>query len=140
MLKNEFLVNTQTWIVHCSVLTRLILHHLMSELWNFILLCNCLLTSFVNIRNPNESSGYFVSHGVLYNKNTIEDFKDCDKVALMNDEGQKIWESVTNGKCIENPSLFVRFFVLSFAVSTYQEILFALASLISGLEVHDISS
>ncbi|KAJ6634983.1 Ubiquitin-like modifier-activating enzyme ATG7 [Pseudolycoriella hygida] len=65
--------------------------------------------------NPSESFGYFVSHGVLYNKNTIEDFKDCDKVSLMNDEGRKIWESIIDGSCIDNPSLFVRFFVLSFA-------------------------
>lgn len=60
-----------------------------------------------------------MSHGVLFNKNTIEDFKNCDKMALMNEEGRKIWESITNGSCIENPSLFVRFFALSFAVSTF---------------------
>lgn len=68
-------------------------------------------------RVPSESIGYFVSHGVLHNKNTIEEFRNCDKVALMNDEGRKIWQSITDGSCIDNPSLFVRFFVLSFAVS-----------------------
>ncbi|KAG4074407.1 hypothetical protein HA402_000386 [Bradysia odoriphaga] len=33
----------------------------------------------------------------------------------MKDEGRKIWDSITDGSCIENPSLFARFFVLSFA-------------------------
>lgn len=44
-------------------------------------------------------------------------------MALMNEEGRKIWESITNGNCIENPSLFVRFFILSFAVSILFELL-----------------
>lgn len=78
---------------------------------------------FFLFRTPSESNGYFVSHGILYNKNTIEDFKNCDKAALMNEEGRKIWESIRNGSCIENPSLFVRFFVLSFAVSKYLDFL-----------------
>ncbi len=72
-----------------------------------------------SFRTASESGGYFVSHGVLHNKNTIEDFKNCDKVALMNEEGRKIWQSIIDGSCIENPSLLVRFFVLSFAVSVF---------------------
>lgn len=69
-----------------------------------------------SLRRPCEATGFFITHGVLHNKNTIEDFRNCDKIALMKDEGRKIWDSIIDGSCLENPSLFARFFVLSFAV------------------------
>lgn len=66
-----------------------------------------------------EQSFKFQSHGAIFNKNKIEDFKTCDKIALINTEGQLIWDDVVSGRCLHTPSLFTRFIVLSFAVSSF---------------------
>lgn len=59
----------------------------------------------------------FRSHGGVYNKNTIEDFKKCDKVALLNEEGADIWQDITTGLCLEQPSRLSRFTLITFGVS-----------------------
>lgn len=61
----------------------------------------------------------FYSNGVIYNKNTIEDFKNCNKTELLIEEGRRIWENIENGNCLLDPSLLSNFVVLSFAVSTF---------------------
>ncbi|KAF5281621.1 hypothetical protein FQR65_LT02941 [Abscondita terminalis] len=53
--------------------------------------------------------------GILMNKNTIEQFKECDKNRLIQKEGVKIWECFRNGKALEDPSLLNFFLILSFA-------------------------
>lgn len=58
----------------------------------------------------------FQCHGAIINKNKIEDFKICDKLTLINDEGKIIWDDIASGRCLEQPSLLARFVVLSFAV------------------------
>lgn len=68
-------------------------------------------------RDFEEQSFKFQSHGAIYNKNRIEDFKTCDKMALISEEGRLIWDDIVNGRCLDTPSLFTRFVVLSFAVS-----------------------
>lgn len=62
----------------------------------------------------------FYSNGVIYNKNTIEDFKNCNKTELLIEEGKRIWENIENGNCLLDPSLLSNFVVLSFAVSTFK--------------------
>lgn len=57
----------------------------------------------------------FPVHGTIYNKNTIEDFKDCNKVDLINLEGGKLLEDIKNKVILRDPSLLVRLFILSFA-------------------------
>lgn len=59
----------------------------------------------------------FRSHGGVYNKNTIEGFKKCDKLALIHEEGVAIWKDITSGNCLKDPSLLSRFTILAFAVS-----------------------
>lgn len=61
----------------------------------------------------------FYSNGVIYNKNTIEDFKNCNKTELLIKEGRKIWENIENGSCLIDPTLLSNFVVLSFAVSFF---------------------
>lgn len=56
-------------------------------------------------------------HGAIINKNKIEDFKSCDKLQLINEEGKLIWDDITSGACLEKPSLLARFFIFSFGVS-----------------------
>lgn len=58
----------------------------------------------------------FRSHGGVYNKNTIEEFKKCDKTALINEEGNDIWQDITTGLCLEDPSRLSRFTLVTFAV------------------------
>lgn len=53
--------------------------------------------------------------GTIYNKNTIEEFKALDKVALLADEGKELIADMRSGRVLVDPSLLARFFVLSFA-------------------------
>lgn len=69
-------------------------------------------------REFEEQSFKFQCHGAIFNKNKIEDFKTCDKMALICEEGRLIWDDIVSGRCLHTPSLFTRFIVLSFAVST----------------------
>nr|CAB3224228.1 ubiquitin-like modifier-activating enzyme ATG7 [Phallusia mammillata] len=57
----------------------------------------------------------FMSHGTLWNKNTIEDFKSCNKKQILQDVADTLWQQITNGEAIKNPSCLVRFVLLSFA-------------------------
>lgn len=55
-------------------------------------------------------------HGKILNRNTIEQFKDCDKNMLICGEGLMLWDSVKDGSVLEDPSLLNSFIILSFAV------------------------
>jgi ubiquitin-like modifier-activating enzyme ATG7 len=78
---------------------------------------NCL--NFVDFSSFNSDFtvpvGSFRSHGVLINKNTIEDFKNCNKNDILDKSGQEFWQNIRNGTAIEDPSLLSFFVVLSFA-------------------------
>jgi ubiquitin-like modifier-activating enzyme ATG7 len=56
------------------------------------------------------------AHGILLNKNTLETFKNCNKIALLEELGQELWQSITSGKALDNPALLSRFFLLTYAV------------------------
>lgn len=56
----------------------------------------------------------------------MNEFKTCDKQALINDEGKLIWADVTSGACLDDPSLLSRFFVLSFSVGSINLLSFVL--------------
>lgn len=60
---------------------------------------------------------YLHMYGRILNKNTIEQFKDCDKTKLINDEGNLIWQRIKDPKVLNNPSVLNSFFILSYAVS-----------------------
>lgn len=55
------------------------------------------------------------SHGHLHNKNTVEEFKDVDKKLLLENEASIIWNDIKGGKAIQDPSLLVRFCLLTYA-------------------------
>ncbi|KAK5645056.1 hypothetical protein RI129_006356 [Pyrocoelia pectoralis] len=61
------------------------------------------------------SNVYLPAPGILLNKNTIEQFKDCDKNLLVQIEGKKLWEAIKNGAVLDNPLLLNSFLLLSFA-------------------------
>ncbi|RZC36926.1 ubiquitin-like modifier-activating enzyme ATG7 [Asbolus verrucosus] len=54
-------------------------------------------------------------HGKIFNKNTIEQFKDCDKTELINKEGRRFLDDLKSGKILEKPSMLNFFFILSFS-------------------------
>ncbi|XP_066283874.1 ubiquitin-like modifier-activating enzyme ATG7 [Branchiostoma lanceolatum] len=56
-----------------------------------------------------------LSYGTLHNMNTMEAFKESDKKALIDSAAQKIWEDITSGAALQNPSLLTRFLLLTFA-------------------------
>lgn len=53
--------------------------------------------------------------GILYNMNTLDNFKALDRRAMFNLEVQKIWEDIHSGKVEEDSSLLCRFILISFA-------------------------
>ncbi|XP_059612507.1 ubiquitin-like modifier-activating enzyme ATG7 isoform X2 [Phlebotomus argentipes] len=57
----------------------------------------------------------FFAHGTLHNKNTIEDFKEVEKSKFLQEEGNRIAQLISSGKCLEDPSLLVNFVLLSYA-------------------------
>lgn len=59
----------------------------------------------------------FLCHGTLLNKNTIETFKNCDKVNILKEAGESLYDDITSGLCLEDPSRLVPFVLLSHAVS-----------------------
>uniref|UniRef100_A0A8C7E6W1 Ubiquitin-like modifier-activating enzyme ATG7 n=1 Tax=Naja naja TaxID=35670 RepID=A0A8C7E6W1_NAJNA len=53
--------------------------------------------------------------GMLYNTNTLESFKSCDKKLLLEQAATEIWDAITSGNAIKNPVLLNKFLLLTFA-------------------------
>jgi ubiquitin-like modifier-activating enzyme ATG7 len=70
-------------------------------------------TSFNSTFNKQNDNVPF--HGQIFNKNTIEQFKDCDKTALINQEGRRFLDDLKSGKILEKPSMLNFFCILSFS-------------------------
>lgn len=94
--------------------------HLIGSYWfvatNELKLCSTAYYCFI-YREFGSHTNNYQCHGAIINKNKIEDFKTCDKLELINEEGKLIWDDITSGACLEKPSLLSRFFILSFGVS-----------------------
>uniref|UniRef100_A0A6P7G141 Ubiquitin-like modifier-activating enzyme ATG7 n=1 Tax=Diabrotica virgifera virgifera TaxID=50390 RepID=A0A6P7G141_DIAVI len=69
--------------------------------------------------NVNYSAGMNLRFcGRLINTNTIERFKDYDKMHLINEVGIDLYEKIKDGRALEDPSLLNCFILLTFAVSS----------------------
>ncbi|XP_044156498.1 ubiquitin-like modifier-activating enzyme ATG7 [Bufo gargarizans] len=55
------------------------------------------------------------SLGSLYNTNTLDSFKKCDKKALLDQAANEIWEAIKSGEAVKNPILLNKFLLLTFA-------------------------
>ena len=53
--------------------------------------------------------------GTLRNANTLEDFKEWDKAALLESAAKQIWDDITSGAALADPNRLLRFLVLTFA-------------------------
>ncbi len=52
----------------------------------------------------------------MLNKNTVEDFKECDKKSFIENAGQKICKVALSDQILKLPSLLNTFEVLSYSV------------------------
>eukprot|EP00794_Sanderia_malayensis_P006895 gene6895-7673_t len=57
----------------------------------------------------------FQVQGDLHLKNTIDDFKNCDKRSIISGLSEQIWNDIKSGASLEEPSLLGRFLLLTFA-------------------------
>ncbi|KAM9972593.1 hypothetical protein ACTFIR_011960 [Dictyostelium discoideum] len=57
----------------------------------------------------------YLSHGTLYNYNTVDDFKQSPKIKLFNDASKRIWNDINNGNIDKDTSLLNRFILLTYA-------------------------
>ncbi|KAK2069506.1 hypothetical protein P8C59_004085 [Phyllachora maydis] len=55
------------------------------------------------------------AEGFIKNVNTVEDFKNTDKPAMLNKAAQQIWDAIQDGTIYSVPSLLSSFTVLSYA-------------------------
>jgi ubiquitin-like modifier-activating enzyme ATG7 len=60
-------------------------------------------------------ANYFRGEGIIKNCNTIEDFKNLDRTAILERAGRTIWEAIHDGSIYECPSLLASFTLITFA-------------------------
>ncbi|THV52048.1 hypothetical protein BGAL_0091g00030 [Botrytis galanthina] len=60
-------------------------------------------------------SGHIRAEGKIKNVNTIEDFKNMDKQAMLQTSAKQIWDAINDGTIYSIPSLLSSFTILSFA-------------------------
>ncbi|OJJ50439.1 hypothetical protein ASPZODRAFT_126301 [Penicilliopsis zonata CBS 506.65] len=61
------------------------------------------------------SSGYYRAEGTIKNVNTIEEYRNADRGAILQQAGMTIWNAIIDGTIYACPSLLAHFAVLSFA-------------------------
>ncbi|EPE08325.1 ubiquitin-like modifier-activating enzyme atg7 [Ophiostoma piceae UAMH 11346] len=59
--------------------------------------------------------GVVRAEGIIKNFNTIEDFKQADKAAMLHTAARQIWDAIKDGSIYEVPSLLSSFNIISFA-------------------------
>ncbi|KAL1957129.1 hypothetical protein VTO42DRAFT_6272 [Malbranchea cinnamomea] len=65
--------------------------------------------------NDEAPAGYFRAEGMIKNVNTIEEYRNADKNALLRQIGKTIWDAINDGTIYSCPSLLASFIILSFA-------------------------
>ncbi|KAF1809323.1 ubiquitin activating E1 enzyme-like protein [Eremomyces bilateralis CBS 781.70] len=60
-------------------------------------------------------AGYYRGEGIIKNFNTIEDYKNADRVAVVERAGRTIWDAIKDGSIYSCPSLLSSFSAVSFA-------------------------
>ncbi|XP_075431054.1 ubiquitin-like modifier-activating enzyme ATG7 isoform X2 [Ascaphus truei] len=58
---------------------------------------------------------YCPALGCLYNTNTFESFKSCDKKALLEKSANEIWDAIQSGAALEDTVLLNKFILLTFS-------------------------
>lgn len=68
-----------------------------------------------NSDNSAAVSRYYRAEGTIKNVNTIEDYRNIDKVAFLQQAGKTIWDAINDGTIYSCPSMLASFVVISFA-------------------------
>lgn len=67
------------------------------------------------LTNDDTPAGFCRAEGIIKNVNTIEDYKNVDKIHMLQQAGRTIWDAINDGTIFSCPSLLASFIVLSFA-------------------------
>ena len=60
-------------------------------------------------------AGFFRAEGMIKNVNTVEEYRNIDKPAMIQQAGKTIWDAINDGTIYSCPSLLASLLVLSFA-------------------------
>ncbi|RGP65584.1 ubiquitinlike modifier-activating enzyme atg-7 [Fusarium sporotrichioides] len=77
------------------------------------ILGNALTNSKTN--EPSSSLATMRAEGIIRNVNTLEDFKNTDKPAMLRTAGRQVWDAIKDGSIYSVPSLLSSFIILSYA-------------------------
>ncbi|EED23605.1 autophagy ubiquitin-activating enzyme ApgG, putative [Talaromyces stipitatus ATCC 10500] len=58
--------------------------------------------------------GYYRAEGIIKNFNTVEEYRNADKIGILQQAGRAIWDAI-GGSILSNPSILSSFLILSFA-------------------------
>ncbi|KAI9889895.1 MAG: Autophagy protein 7 [Vezdaea aestivalis] len=76
----------------------------------------CDLQILGNALATDESSAnWYRAEGIFKNVNTLEDYKNLDRKAILHQAGRMIWDAISDGTIFSCPSLLVTFTVISYA-------------------------
>ncbi|KAM3514309.1 hypothetical protein MY11210_001984 [Beauveria gryllotalpidicola] len=67
------------------------------------------------LTSTNAPLGTARAEGIIRNVNTLEDFKNMDKTAMLKTAGRQIWDAINDGTIYSVPSLLSSFVILSYA-------------------------
>ena len=67
------------------------------------------------LTNDDVPAGYYRAEGMIKNTNTIEDYRNLDKVQMLQQAGRTVWDAINDGSIFSCPSLLASFLVLSYA-------------------------
>ncbi|KAK3930301.1 Ubiquitin-like modifier-activating enzyme ATG7 [Frankliniella fusca] len=70
--------------------------------------CTAYNSTFEELRHQIPAFGHQL------NLNTLESYKSCNKTSLLEKQGSLLWNDITSGAVLKNPSLLSRFFLLTF--------------------------
>ncbi|KAL1498129.1 hypothetical protein ABEB36_008981 [Hypothenemus hampei] len=92
------------------------------HLWGYFpLLSNNDLEPYLEVDSTsfnecfNGQNMYIPFTGKILNKNTIEQFKETDKMQMIQTEGSDIFQKIISEEVLRKPAILNRFFILSFA-------------------------
>ncbi|RDW74745.1 putative autophagy ubiquitin-activating enzyme ApgG [Aspergillus mulundensis] len=60
-------------------------------------------------------ASYYRAEGIIRNVNTIEEYTNADKMAMLQQSGKVIWDAINDGTVYSCPSLLSSFIILSYA-------------------------
>ncbi|KAM0303102.1 hypothetical protein HYE67_011012 [Fusarium culmorum] len=77
------------------------------------ILGNALTSGKTN--EPSSPLATMRAEGIIRNVNTLEDFKNTDKPAMLRTAGRQVWDAIKDGSIYSVPSLLSSFIILSYA-------------------------